>query len=122
MTKLKSSLERKINRKSSLQENDLVRKHFILTSKTPPAFYLPDDEDYVNFVYETIKSNKFDLIQVDFFELLNIVNILPSTIKKVFIHHELRYVRAEREFSLLAEGGLLTVIYSTIQEIMRSAV
>jgi len=102
MMKLRDSLERKINRKNFSTGNDLVRKHFILTSQTP-AFYLPNDEDYVNYVYETINSNKFDLIQVDFFELINIVNILPENIKKVFIHHEIRYVRADREFSLLAE-------------------
>lgn len=104
MISIKESIDRKIKRKELSYTDDLVRKKSVLNSQAKP-FYFPDDEEYVNFVYKTIEAYDFDLIQVDFFELINIVNILPDNIKKVFIHHELRYVRAEREVSLFQSRG-----------------
>lgn len=101
LSKLKRSVDRKLKRLyTKVDADDLVRQKSSLTSQYPP-FYFPQEEGYVAFVDSVIKKNKFDLIQVDFFELIGIVNVLPPGIKKVFIHHEIRYVRAKCEFDLL---------------------
>jgi len=47
-----------------------------------------------------IASNKFDLVQIEFFEFLPLVRNIPSDITTVFIHHEIRFVRAMREMVL----------------------
>lgn len=52
--------------------------------------------DFISFVNRIIKQNHTDIIQVEFFPCLHIVNYLPKDIKKIFIHHEIRYVRNRR--------------------------
>jgi len=57
---------------------------------------LPDggiSPSFINFVLKTINQNKIDLVQVEFNQFLPIVNILPTNVKKVYIQHEIQYVR-----------------------------
>ncbi len=56
-------------------------------------------KDFVNFVNEIIDRESTDVIQVEFFACLHMVNYLPTSIRKIFIHHELRYIRNERQTS-----------------------
>lgn len=51
---------------------------------------------FLRFVNRVIKENNTDIIQVEFYPCLHLVNFLPSDIKKVFVHHELRFVRNDR--------------------------
>lgn len=38
-----------------------------------------------------VKGGSYDIIQLEFFDMLDLVNVLPAGIPKVFIHHEIRY-------------------------------
>ncbi|SBW05899.1 glycosyltransferase [uncultured Dysgonomonas sp.] len=97
LSKIKASVDRKLQRRlKKADSGDLIWSNSILKFNSSEL-----NEGYINFVYEVIHSNEFDLIQVDFFGLIDIVNILPEDIKKVFIHHEIRYVRAYQELNLL---------------------
>ncbi len=51
---------------------------------------------FVSFINKIIKKQKSDIIQIEFYPYLEIINHIPKQIKTVFIHHELRYVRNER--------------------------
>lgn len=53
-------------------------------------------KDFTGFVNDIIRKENTDLIEVNFFTCLEAVNYLPANIRKVFVHHELRYVRNER--------------------------
>ena len=55
--------------------------------------------DFLQFVYETSRKG-FDLIQVEFYEFLDLVYVLPPDVKTIFIHHEIRFVRNENECAL----------------------
>ena len=50
-----------------------------------------------NYILEDIKTiitdNDIDIVQVEYMELIDYVYALPSSVKKVFIHHELGFVR-----------------------------
>lgn len=93
---LRASVDRKLKRQQA-SADDIVRRHSTITTSD---FYMPFEEGYVNFVHDVIDAGSYDLIQVDFFEYINLVNALPADIKTVFIHHELRYVREECESNL----------------------
>lgn len=57
------------------------------------------DNNFLNYVY--IRSRQgFDLVQVEFFEYLPLIYALPDNVKKVFVHHELRFVRCKNELDL----------------------
>lgn len=101
MDSVSKSFERKVNRKRSSLSSDLVKK-LSVASYNNSVFYKPLSSAYIEFVDSVIKSHSFDLVQVDFFELIDVVDILPVELKKLFIHHELRFVRNECEFNLFA--------------------
>ncbi|GAB6122870.1 glycosyltransferase [Dysgonomonas termitidis] len=96
LSKLKASVTRKLDRRlNKYKSSELLRRYTILNNKSKL------NEGFINFVYNVVHSDKFDLIQIDFFELIDLVNILPENLKKVFIHHELRFVRALQELNLM---------------------
>lgn len=99
MSSLSESFERKVRREKNSKGTDFVRQHSV-ASYDNSTFYRPLDAEYLRFVDSIVNNNSFDLIQVDFFELIDVVNILPINIKKLFIHHELRFVRSECELQL----------------------
>lgn len=101
------SMQRKIARKrrkydagsfggktESIKESDIVRNNstlFMGTIDLTPSF--------CNYVHE-VASKGFDVVQIEFYDYLPLVYILPKEIKKVFVHHELRFVRNENEIGL----------------------
>lgn len=71
---------------------------------------IPDNSDFYAFVNEVIKEANADVVQVEFYPFLHIVKHLDTTAQKVFVHHELRYVRNERfliEYKLTAQERAL---------------
>lgn len=48
------------------------------------------------FITKTISAVKADIVQVEFYPFLSLVDALPQDVLKVFIHHEIRYIRNER--------------------------
>ena len=52
--------------------------------------------DQIRFTNQIIKKAKADLVQVEFFQCLEWSHYLPSNIKKVFVHHEINFIRNER--------------------------
>lgn len=114
--KVRKSMERKINRrynrfrphvpeveytKDNVKEKfvlgEHVRAHSTLFNKTNSF-----ESDYLDFVYETSRKG-FDCIQVEFFECLPLIYLLPDNTETVFVHHELRFVRIENEMSLFSK-------------------
>lgn len=51
---------------------------------------------FLDYIYKKSREG-FDIVQVEFFEYLPLVYVLPENVRKVFVHHELRFVRNENE-------------------------
>lgn len=60
----------------------------------PYGFYFT--QDFVNFVNWAIVAHHTELIQVDFYQYQHVVNFLSTEIRKVYVQHEIRYVRNQR--------------------------
>lgn len=52
--------------------------------------------DFISFVNNTIHDTHSDIIQVEFSPCLHIVNFLPGDIRKIFVQHQIKFVRDER--------------------------
>lgn len=52
-----------------------------------PSFY--------DFVLSTIKSQEINLVEIDFNTFLPLIQVLPPNVKKVFVQHEIQFVRNE---------------------------
>ncbi|MCD8318030.1 MAG: glycosyltransferase family 4 protein [Paraprevotella sp.] len=109
---IRRSMERKIDRRikryrwlqsqgmvKSVERKDFVRLHSCLFQSMPGTVFPIDFHD---FVYETARRG-FDLIQVEFYECLPLVHLLPEKAVKVFVQHEIRYVRNRNELDLFQE-------------------
>lgn len=67
------------------------------------------DEGLLSFIVQTANKG-FDIIQVEMYEYLYLGYILPHNIKKIFIHHELRFIRIANELCLLKNNKLNTAL------------
>jgi glycosyltransferase involved in cell wall biosynthesis len=54
------------------------------------------DPGFVDFTCKVLESSHYDIIQTEFFEALPYVYSFPDHVKKVFVQHEIRYIRNER--------------------------
>jgi len=90
--------ERKLLGKAKVESDRLIIKNSTLFRSRISS--LP--RQFTSHVKKILACQKFDFVQVEFHQLINLGGLLPTDAKKIFIHHELRYVREERETSLLS--------------------
>lgn len=60
----------------------------------------PQKASFVNHVADIVSKNQFDVIQIDFISLAPLVYILSEGAIKILVHHEIRYIRIQREMDL----------------------
>ena len=49
----------------------------------------------IRLVQKTIKTYHIDIVQCEMIPTLTLCDCIPNSVKKIFVHHELRYVRNE---------------------------
>lgn len=103
-TYLEQSMQRKqgrINRKyiHKVASTEFSLGKFVKENSTLFSKYEGLTTDFLKFIYEKSRTG-YDLIQVEFYECLPLVYILPENVRKVFVHHELRFIRNMNEVSL----------------------
>lgn len=74
-----------------------------LDSKYPDFYFesifnsfQPEDVEYVEFVKEYVLKNQIDIVQFEMIPCLSKVLLLPREVKKIFVHHEIRFVVNEQ--------------------------
>ena len=95
---LASKVKRAVKKKF-FQGNDRFLVEWMLT----PYGY-PVDNRFARFMKNVITEKQANVVQVEFYPYLNFVHKLPKNVRKVFVHHEIRYIRNRR---LLAGVDLL---------------
>lgn len=53
----------------------------------------PKSYGFCAFLSTIFNAYEFDIYQIEFYELVDLVNLLPSNKATVFVHHEIRYQR-----------------------------
>lgn len=57
-------------------------------------------------------EDNFEYVQVEFHQLISFAKYIPSSSYKIFVHHELRFVREKRELELFSfNSGFLKQVY-----------
>lgn len=59
------------------------------------------DSSFLKLIKEITESNSIDIVQVEFCDFLPLGSFLPSKVCKIFVHHELEYIRNARVFQLM---------------------
>ena len=116
LIKIKCSIERKIRRKAnkSTQQQYLTADFVRQKSTLQDSLYNKLDKDYVEYVSNITHAQHFDIIQVEFFELISLGYILPKEAETIFVHHELRYVRNANEMKLFQNTTQEDIIFYQI--------
>jgi len=70
------------------------QKFLVDRALRPVSLYLSDH--FIGFVNDVIKNRNIDVVQIEFLTAIQLVHFLPDNIKKVFIHHEIGFVKNER--------------------------
>lgn len=58
-------------------------------------------EEYLKYINTLIYEHKIEIVQVEMIANISLVLSLPSNVKKIFVHHELKFVRNKLIFSNL---------------------
>lgn len=56
-------------------------------------------ESYLLELSNVLSSENYDFVQTEFYPTLDLVYYLPENIKKIFVQHEIRYVRNKRFYN-----------------------
>lgn len=87
-------LKDKITRAVKLKVCPQSERFAVERALKPYGFYFTCD--FVSFVNDIIRQHKTDIIQVDFYQYLHIIHHLPADIRKIYVQHEIRYIRNQR--------------------------
>ncbi len=74
--------------------------------RTNSTLFMTGDGDFTPSFCKYVKQiaeKNFDIIQVEFYDYLPLVYLFPQNVKKVFVHHELRFVRNNIEYQLFTK-------------------
>lgn len=79
----------------------ILRPKNLLPIESIPEYpyypFAPLPISFVNAIAEELKSSNFDLLQVEFAEMLSLITCkLPANIPKIFINHQIHWVYANR--------------------------
>lgn len=114
MNKFQNSLHRKISRRIRKANAHMVKSHtanqnipvnqqaIAKSRSTLYHHYNALTEGFIEWVYKTSREG-FDLIQVEFYEYLPLIHILPKDVETVFLHHEIRFIHNENELTVFGE-------------------
>jgi glycosyltransferase involved in cell wall biosynthesis len=59
------------------------------------------DKNFIYQIKKIIEDQKIDLIQIEFFDLIELGKLISNDIPKIFVHHEIRYIRNQRLIKLM---------------------
>ena len=77
--KVKPFLSKMLGKKHAVEKNYVLDNSFGYAS-----------EGFTVFLSDLINKGGFNLIQLEFFETISLLPLLPKHIRKIFIHHEIR--------------------------------
>ena len=95
---LKGFIKKTIVGQKKPSKSEIFKSNMVLNSTDLVKYYF---SNLIQLVQNELNTNFYDLIQVDFIELAPLIHFLPKNIKKVFVHHELRYKRMALEYATL---------------------
>ncbi|MCP9763397.1 glycosyltransferase [Lacihabitans soyangensis] len=95
---LKGFIKKTISGKKKPSKMDIFKGSMVLNTTDLVKYYF---SNLISLVEAELNRKSYDLVQVDFIELAPLVHFLPQNIKKIFVHHELRYKRMRLEYNTL---------------------
>ncbi len=90
--------KRRTNKELSTDAGKMIKYHTQLYNFEYDYF-----DDFIDHVYNVANSGEYDVIQTEFITFLPLVLLFPENVRKIFVHHEIMFVRLENEISLFPD-------------------
>ena len=87
----------KIRRAYQLKYHALDRQFMVERLLLPYGY--PTSEHFYKFIHKVISDEHADIVQTEFYPFLRLIHHLPDSVRRVFVHHEIRYIRNRRLLS-----------------------
>lgn len=97
--KIKSLLHIKDKKNAPTHTIHFTNNQETTIANTWKYMFLPPSKEWTEHIHNLCKKYHFDIIQVEMPRMLSNIFILPKDAIKIFIHHELGFVRRELEFN-----------------------
>lgn len=112
LKKIKDSATRKMRRirTRANKEKDMAREKSLL----PKSYFQPLPIQYMEYVSNICSG--FDIVQVEFYELISLGYLFPPTVNSVFVHHEIRYIHNENEIPLFKNQTNIDRLYFNVSK------
>lgn len=88
--KLYSRIKNKIFNLLFKQKEENVDFNYLTSTSLQGDIF---NDAYLNHINSIINNNLIDIVQVEMMRNLSVVCTLPQNVKKIFVHHELQFVR-----------------------------
>lgn len=67
---------------------------------------------FIDHFRDVLLEDSFEYVQVEFHQLISFAKYIPRSSYRIFVHHELRFVREKRELELFSfKSGFLNWVY-----------
>ncbi|WP_316746780.1 glycosyltransferase [Pedobacter gandavensis] len=67
---------------------------------------------FIDHFRNVLLENNFEFVQVEFHQLISFAKYIPQSSYRIFVHHELRFVREKRELDLFSfQSAFLNRVY-----------
>lgn len=77
---------------------------------------------FIDHFRNVLLEDSFEYVQVEFHQLISFAKYIPRSSYRIFVHHELRFVREKRELELFSfKSGFLNRIYQRNKKFELSA-
>ncbi len=87
-SKLKFLVKRGPKRFVTSNEDDFLDSYYQRVDNLTPI-------EFIDLINRTIREEEIGVVQLDFYDCIDLVFALPDYVKKIFIHHEVRFKRLE---------------------------
>ena len=95
LSKLERKMKRVVKRLITGEEKTIISTDdFLILTQLEDVY----DADFIELIHQVIVDEDIKTVQLDFYETLNLVFSIPENIKKIFVHHELRFKRLKLAF------------------------
>jgi glycosyltransferase involved in cell wall biosynthesis len=73
------------------------------------------NEKMINHIHYVVEKEKIELVQTEFFPMLELIYCLPNHIKKLYIQHEIRFIRNKLVLNGLPQNSFYEFIYAKLR-------
>lgn len=98
---------RKVYKKLAKKKPQVHRKNNInIIDEFSKLYFSPKTKEFINSVTELLNEKRWDLVQIEFYEYLDLIYLIDNSYKTIYVNHESRTLRFESKYLNNVNSGI----------------